>query len=344
MPSRPRLIDARSSGLPQAVGLCATDITSIAAVVNEAQQRLILDPTSPDEGWFGSWAKMAFTVSRANATIVTPSEVARIILLDLCRRPVQIRNQFFEYLTYGIGLQPQSCGVNGCSALAAFERETVTTFNPLLPTPQYVRIYPGASDVGRSVLISGKDQNGLVIYFIDPLTRSAGNGEAIVLESPFSTSTNQFSEISGVQKEKTFSETQFFQVDPITGAETPLLVMGPGETTAQYRTYYVSGVPSNCCNTPGGAVQVLGLCKLDFIPATCDSDYLCIQNIPALIEEVQSVRLGRMESAAAQQLSVAKHINALRLLNGQLDHLLGRERPALQRRLFGSDALRLQPV
>ena len=36
---RPRLYDCRSSGLPQAIGLCATDFTSIAAAVNEVRKR-----------------------------------------------------------------------------------------------------------------------------------------------------------------------------------------------------------------------------------------------------------------------------------------------------------------
>jgi hypothetical protein len=344
MPSRPRFYDFRSSLGPAAVGMCATDSASLLAICNEAQERLINDPLAPDEGWFGGWAKMAFTVSRASPTIVTPAEVARIILLDVCRQPVQIHNSFYEYLTYGIGLQPRSCcGANGCQTLAAFERETVTVFTPLLSTPQYLRCYASdPTDVGRSVLLQGKDSNGSVIRFIDPLSNASGLGEKVILDAPFVTSANAFSEVSGIQKQKSFGEVQIYQVDPTSGVETPLVVMAPGEVTAQYRTYYVSGVPSNCCNTPGGAVQVTAQCKLDFVPAACDSDYLCIQSVPALIDMCMSIRYGRIDTAGAQQLSEAKHLSAIRILNGQLDHLLGRDRPAIQRRLFGSDAM--QPI
>jgi len=338
---RPRLIDARSSGLPQSVGLCATDITSIAAIINESQERLINDAVAPSEGWWGGWAQMVFTVSQASPTIVAPAEVSRIIAIDVCKTPVRINNQFFEFLLFGKGFQSNGCGVNPCqSSLAAYERETVTTFAPLLATPQYIRCYASdPTDISRSILVQGKDQNGVVIRFLDPLANSSGLGETIVLDSPFATSVNLFSEIFGVQKQKTYGEVQVFQVSPDTGLETPLLVMSPGETTASYRKYHLAGLPSNCCNVPGG-LQVLALCKLDFVPAVADSDYLRIMSIPALLDECMAVRFGRMDTVGAQQLSAAKHASALRLLFGQLDNYMSRENPAIQRKLFGSDPIR----
>lgn len=272
--------------------------------------------------------------------------------MDVCKSPVRIRNQFYEYLTFGVGLHPRGCCTNSnggttgqfCSTTAAFEREIVTTFAPLLSTPQIIRAYAAdPTDLGRSMLIQGKDQNGQTIRFLDALSNATGLGERIVLDSPFTDTANQFSEISGVQKQKSFGEVQIFQVDPTTGVETPLMVMGPGETTAQYRSYYLNGLPCGCCNVPGG-VQVMTLCRLNFIPVQCDSDYLMIQNIAALIDECQSVRFGRMDTPGAMQLSAAKHASALRLLFGQLDAVYGKENVAIQRHLFGSSRLRLQPI
>src|SRR6185369_3722061 len=218
------------------------------------------------------------------------------------------------------------------------------TFSPLAATPQYLRAYMSdPRDLGRTILFQGKDQNGQTIRFIDPLTQSAGLGETVVLDSPFATSANQFSEVSGVQKQKTWSEVQVFQVDAA-GLETPLLTMQPGETTALYRKYFINGLPCGCCNAADGSVQVLAMVKLDFQPVAADSDYLSILSIPALIDEVQAIRLSRMETPVAVQLSQAKHTSALRILFGQLQNYLGNERPALTRHLWGSDRLRIQPI
>ncbi len=313
------------------------------SLVNEAQERLINDPLSPDEGWWGSWARMAFTVSRASPTIVTPQGIARIILLDVCKQPVVIHNEWFEFLQFGAGFQPPGCVTGAtCGPLQAFERETVVTFAPLLTTPQIIRAYASDPlDAGRTVLVQGADQNNQTVRFLDALANVTGLGERIVLTDPFVDTANQFSTITGIQKQRTWGEVQIFQTDPTTGVETALLTMQPWETTALYRKYYLSGLPNTCCGSvPCGTLQVLAMVKLDFIPAQCDSDYLSIMSVPALIEECMAVRAGRMDVPGAQQLSDKHHMNALRLLNGQLDHYLGRERPALQRHLFGSDRLR----
>jgi hypothetical protein len=350
---RPRFIDFRASLGPNAIGLCATDISSLMAVVNEATERLINDPLSPDEGFWGSWVRMAFNVSRADPNIYTPQGIARIILLDVCKHPVRINNEFYEFLEFGRGFQPTGCTNSnggtthiGCSPLMAYERETVVTFTPLLATPQIIRAYAAdPTDVGRIAIVQGADANGQTVRFLDALSNATGLGEQIVLNSPFVDTVNQFSTITGIQKQKSFGEVQFFQVDPTTGVETPLLVMQPGETTALYRKYVVNGLP-NCCNgsVPQGTMQVLAMCKLDYQPVTCDTDYLGILSIPALIDECQAIRYSRIDTPGAQQLSAAKHASALRLLFGQLDHVLGKERPALQRHIFGSQPMRLQPL
>lgn len=347
--NRPRLYDVRSSSLAQAVGLCATDITSIAAIVNEAQERLINDPLAPEEGWWGSWVRMAFNVSQTGPYIYTPREVSRIILLDVCKAPVRIRNSFYEFLEFGRGFMPSGCpSTNPCDqALVAYERETVYTFTPLLSTAQTIRVYASdTSDLGRTVLVQGKDSNGNIIRFVDAAVPQSGLGESIVLAAPFADSVNTFTEITGIQKQRTYGEVQIYQVDPSTGTETALVVMQPSEETALYRKYFINGLPTRCCNasTTSTTLQVLAMCKLDYVPVQVDSDYLTIMSVPALIDECMSIRFGRMDTPGAQQLSMAKHQSALRLLFGQLDNYLGKERPAIRRSLFGSNTMISQPI
>jgi hypothetical protein len=342
--NRIRLYDARISGLPEAIGLCNTDTLSITAAVNEAQERLVNDPLAPDEGWWGGWAKYLFNVSPASPYFVTPREVSRVILLDACKRPVPLRNSFWEFLEFGRGYQSgHHYHDHRCEEMEAYDRETVVTAAPLASTPQTLRLYAtNPADYGIAVLFQGEDQNSNEILFTDVVTGKAGLGEPIILANPFTDSINQYTEIKGIQKSATLGPVQIFQVDPVSGAESLLLQMEPNELVAQYRKYLVARLPNECHGQP--IVQVRAQCKLDYIPAVTDTDYLRIQSIPALIDQCMSVRYGRMDTAQAQQLAGFKHQSALRILFGQLDNYLGKQQTAIQRHIEGSSwALMRQP-
>lgn len=349
MPTRPTAGLARNSSLPGVVGLCAADVSRVYAYLNEAQEKLIMDPMTPDEGWWGGSAVMAFNVIPVTqaAYIITPREVARPVAFDVCKRPIPIRNGLWEYLEFGTGLHPRGCGANcasGCGGPPqAFERDPVPSLNPLPTTPMIFRIFfTNAADVGRRVVIQGTDQNGMVIYGVDPTTQTSTQGEVIYLAGPFVDSLNQILPTAFI-KDATIGPVQFFVVDS-SGNQTLLTTMQPGETTASYRRYLIDGLPQHCCNTPGGAVQVSAFCRLDFVPVQNDQDPLIIQSIPALIEEVQAIRYSRMDATQAPALEKKHHERALSILNGQLDHYEGKVSTSVRVSLFGSDPLRRQPV
>lgn len=346
---RPTLANFISSGGSLIVGICGGDISEAAALANLAEERLIIDPMAPDEGWVGGSARMVFNVVPSNLSsyIVTPRNVARVILLDVCKTPIRLRNGFFEYLEFGAGLQPKNCGTQACapSVMQAYERDSVFTLNDFASVPQHIRIFPtDQADLGRRIVLQGPDQNGATIYGTDNTTQAASLGETVYMSLPFVTALNTFSGITGIQKDPTLGPVQVFMVDPTTGAQTLLTTLEPNETTALYRRYFINGLPCNCCNTPAGRVQVSAQVKLDFIPLVNPSDYLNIPNIPALIEEVQAIRYSRMDSTKAAQLEAKHHLKALQLLNGQLDHIDGKISTAVSVSIFGSDKLRAQPV
>lgn len=320
------------------VGICASDIPGLAALANLTQERLIKDPMAPDEGWWGGWARMAFNVMPPTFNLVTPRAVARIILMDLCKKPIFIRNEFYEFLQFGRGFQPEGCNSSCAQHLQTYERETVPTLADL-SAPSYIRVYPTSdADVGKTVIVQGQDTNDKEVLGTDAETGNTVLGEAIVLAQPFATSVNIFKTVEAVQKDITFGEVQLFQVNASTLSETPLSNMEPGELTGAYRKYFINGIANNCCSqTP---IQVLAMCKLDHIPVVADQDYMRIQNIPALLQEGQAIRLESMENGNAQQLAVAHHAKALSLLNGELDHFLGKERPSIKVPIAGSDRFR----
>jgi len=206
-----------------------------------------------------------------------------------------------------------------------------------MPAGSYIRIYTtNSDDAGSRVLIQGTTTADAVIYSQDGTNRV--NGEFITLESPFVTSTFQLNTLTGIQKDVTDGDIQIFAVDPDDGEETLLLTMEPSEQTASYRRYYFNSLPFNCCPNEE-TVRVSAIAKLEFIPVQVDTDYTLLQNMEAIIEEAQAVRYSRIDSVSAKQMALEKHIQAVRLLNGELTHYLGKDEPAVQFKPFGSARL-----
>ena len=76
--------------------------------------------------------------------------------MDVCKRPMKIRNQFYEFLEFGRGYQPNGCTGNSCGQQRqTYERESVPTLSPFT-AGNSVRAYPlDPIDVGKRSLISG---------------------------------------------------------------------------------------------------------------------------------------------------------------------------------------------
>lgn len=347
MAQRLRLYDVRVSRLPSTIGLCQSDTANIARYVNSAQSRLLLARESGEEGWWGTWAEMVFNVSRSSPYLTLPREVARIEAVNVCDQPVAVQNQFYEYLQFGNGRLPKSYRGDDTCFRQVYTRNNVPTFVDLDSTsgPQNVYIYatdPADMDGLHRVLIQGLDNNGNTIYSQDNLIQVTGVFN--VLKSPFVAVPLQMTSITGVQKDVTAGPVQIFQVDPTTGAQTLLLTMQPTETTAWYRRYYFHALPCGCCpstasNTTCPTAQVKALAKLELIPVKADTDYLLFQNLEAIIEECGAVRYSEMDTVTAKQLEGQKHANAIRLLNGELNHYLGDQSPAINFAPFGSARL-----
>ena len=174
MAQRLRLYDLRTSRLPSAVGACASDIARLAQILNSAQARLVLAKESGDEGWYGSWAEVAWNVSRTAPYITLPREIARIEAVTVCSRPVPVSNPFIQYLQFGSGrlpkLRSQLCPGRPTSVIA---RNNAVTFADMTNAPQFVVAYasdPSDIQTPKRVLIQGLDQNGAEVYSMDGLT------------------------------------------------------------------------------------------------------------------------------------------------------------------------------
>lgn len=343
---RRTLRDLAMSRMPTACGLCMGDTPSIAALANEAQQNLI--NAAGETGWFGGWARLAFTASRINPYVTTPYQFARMIGFDVCRTPVRIQNEFYEVMDAGIGLRgPVNC-TDACGPMEAYDRGTFPTMIDLTGS-QYLKVYiTNQADIGKQVLFTNVlDQNGNGIY-----TQSGSNsvnGFYMTLDSPSVQSPYICTSFQSFEKDQTYGDLVLVAVDPNTGNETTLSRYKPQETNPAYRRYYFAKLPNDCCGNSNtapvvGQVSITAIGKYEFIPAQSNSDYLIIGNIPALIEECLSITYSQMETPNAMALEKKHHNKALKLLNDELRHYLGEMLPAINFAPFGTARLQCQGI
>lgn len=349
MSQRLRLLDFRASRGPRVLGICSTDYDGMASYVNTAQRRLLFDRSAGDESWWGTWAEIAFTgVSRTTPYITCPREVARIEKWNVCNRPVQSYNQFYEYLDFGNGRMPKLpiCDSWPNCTTRAMDRNNVVTFGTQTIKPAILRIYPVNpldSGAAKRVLLQGMDSSDTQIYTED--NGQNVKGEFVTIATPFADSVYRFNSITGIQKDVTLGDIQIFEVDPTTGDENLLHTMQPSETTAWYRRYYINNLPINCCgNGDEEDVTVTAIAKLEPIPVMVDTDYLLIQNLEAIIEECIAVRMSEMDNRDAQELATIHHVNAIRMLNSEITHYLGKQNPSVNFAPFGSARLERQNI
>lgn len=330
------LQNVADSRIPQTLGLCSADIPRLASFVNEAQQRLI--QAGGENGWWGSWAKVLFNVQRSDPYITLPYEFARLVAMDVCRVPVKIQNEWYEFLDDSAGLQ-NNCA---CGPLQSYERGSVPTAYDLTPTNQKIRVYyTDVRDVGKRVLVSNaKDQNGNGIYTQDGINPVIGF--YLSMAAPFVTSDYIVTSFSVIAKDETYGDVIIKEVDATSGVERLLARLGPKITTPQYRRYYLHGIPQRCCSVPSDDtdyVRVTAMCKYEYAPVSRPSDFLLIGNIPALKEECNAVRHSEMEDLNEKAKAKVEHMEAIKLLNLELTHYLGTQRPAIGVKPWGTATL-----
>lgn len=340
MAQRLRLYDVRNSRFPRTMGLCQSDVADIAQRVNEAQQSLLFCKEASNESWNGTYAEVSFELSRSQPYVTLPREIARLEMATVCDYPIAVDNQFIQYLQFGNGRLRENRRCDG-GILQAVARNNAVTFVDLTSAPQYLRAYlTDERDIARRVLFQGTDANSNRIYSTDNLVEVTGI--FVALDSPFVTTPLTFNTLTGIQKDVTYGRVEIYQVDPTSSDEVLLLTMEPSETTASYRRYYFNDLPSGCCTVPGdadSAVQVTAIAKLDLIPVAVDTDYCLLQNLEALIHEAQSIKYSESDSASAKAMAQNSHIQAVRLLTGELGHWNGVDSPAVGYAPFGSARL-----
>ena len=320
----------RASRIPGVIGICASDTPSLLSYCNEAQSKLI--KSGGDTGWWGSWVRMLFNVTSADPYITTPRAVARLINIDLCCTPIRIQNEFYEMLEFGIGLQtpnvPGSRTLLKCATNEAYDRGSFPTMVDI-PAGNTIRAFlTDPADKNKRLFFSGTDANNNPIYTID--NGKQVNGFFLSLDTPFVDSVYSLNTITNILKDTTLGPVRIYGVAPVTGTQTLLASFSPGEHNPQFRRYFIGHLSSSALSR-----QVTGMAKLEFIPGTGDTDCLTIGNLDALKEECMAIRLSEMDNPTAKAEARDHHKKAIRYLNDEIEHYLGKELPALNFKPFG---------
>lgn len=341
---RRTLQDFANSRAPQVLGECNTDFPRLAAYVNEAIERLI--SVFGEDGFWGGWAKIVFNVPRSDPFITLPLQFARIIATDVCKMPIRIQNEWYEFLEAGIGLRTPCDGRNHCGAIEMFERGVWSTAYDLSATNQKLRVYiTDVRDIGKRILFQdAKDQNGNGIYSTDVTYTVIGF--YMTFNQPFVDSSMIVTSFGGIQKDQTYGDVILKQVDATTGVESLLARYGPDEMAPQYRRYYLNRLPNGCCfqGEPVQPARITCLAKYEFKPVSRPTDNLLTGNVPALIKACNAIRHEQMDDPNARQLGKQEWADAVQMLNEELDKYLGKTNPAVNLAPWGTAKLNRQMI
>lgn len=338
---RTPLSRAKASSIPQSVNLAACD-PRFTDLVNEAQSRLALAGR-----WWGTYRRIRICVTAGCVT--WPEDVLNVEGLLACGEGVAIRNEWYEFLQEMKAPDPHDC----CGDRELLDRGIVAQFRDFTGASK-VRLYAAdASDAGKRVLVQGLDVNGNVIRTNDP-TEGWVDGEYLTLVAPagYVESVNTFAApgLTGVQKPVTNNRITATAYNAASGVETQVAIWSAGTTVPEYRRTFLVRMPRKCTEASCGAegngctpadlscsnVTVEALVRLKFIPARADSDWLFIQNLGAIKDEMRAIQL---EDANQLQLAEGFHQRAIRQLRHELEAYSPADRASVGVSLFGSAKL-----
>lgn len=310
---RRTLADLKASRIPAALGLCPSD-ARIAVFANEAVERLL-----PEGHWWGT--TQSFRICATEGCVTMPPQVATIERAAICKTPIPIHDQWFEYLPTGAGIR----GSCDCWQEANYQGQ-FPTFGDIRLTNKKLRfICDLAGDVGKTVLALGYDQNGNWIR-----TDQSGtilDGELITLaQSPGTISSNYFTNVTDIQlPDGRDGQMWLYEYNVDTGLQRMIGKYEYWETRPSYARFLFPSIKQNCDSSTCRQSSVDLIAKLEFIPVVKDTDYLLIANIPAMKEMMVAINKAENEpdSEKANNIILKGLAVAKTILNSELDHYLG---------------------
>ncbi len=281
---------------------------------------LALEELFNEGDWPGVVDRYRFTTY--GGLVVIPGDLDRIMQVAFDATPVEMRQEWFEFLQFGPGVQDGNTWFD-----AMIDRGETCLFREI-PDVGYKLKVKGRVDeredgVRPKIRILGYDENRRWIRTAD------GDG---VLQDGFEveidgdsgskavTTNAAITGIVGVQKPVTKGFVDFYSVKD-GEADYHIATYAPRETTPSYRQYTIPFVASD------DTASVIARCRRRFVPVVNDTDVVPISNLPALESMVMAIQKREAEDYAGY--AALKSI-AVDLLNKEANAYRGVQRkPAL---------------
>lgn len=268
-------------------GMCPDD-DNFATRINEAQERLL------NKGkWPGS--KVRYSICVYDSCITLPRELESILAINIDSSPVQVRNEWFEFLEAGPGTMPP-----GGDGITPIDRGTSVLFRDICGTKKIWAVTDRTEVEGAGLWIKGYGPDGKRVrttYVNGSSVSEEVDGEWLSLSGNMPAETvNTFVEIDSVIKTKTNGFVHLYQVDPDTEESSAIGLFHPLEELPLYRRYEIP-------NQQGYHTLTI-LAKKRFIPAVDDNDDLMITNLGALkmmLRAIEKEENNLLEEAVAYE-------------------------------------------
>lgn len=310
MSYRTTLAQAKDSRIAAALGICS-DSDKFVQILNEAQQRLLSRGK-----WVGTYGQFSLTVN--GGFVAWPRQIETVEGMTICDSPIALRNEWFEFSLAGPGfhriLESGEAGCcqkfwNDCKT-QLYDRGTSPLIKDLAGNRKLKVYIDNATDASKKLFIKAKDSNGNKIYN----STTGEEGFEITLASPSVLDTHLLSEVYGVIKPETLGVVRVYEFDPSDSSQELIAIYEPSETTPCYRRSFLPWVNAT------DDIQIQAIAKLAFIPASFDTDFLLIGNIPALKEMCVSIKMAESEKWNEAE---AAEMRAIRELESELESYLG---------------------
>lgn len=288
------------SAVAKATNLCATD-TRVADYVNASIRRLL-----PKGMWVGTVRR--YRICANNSCLTWPRQIGTIEAAAVCNSPIKIRNEWYEFLEAGPGVQS---GVTDCLSQMVDRQGQYCSYDDITAnsTTSYIKLYTDVVEsAGKYVILGGHDENGNWIR--TQVSGSWIDGERVAIPtspaSPVVTS-KKFSSLDWVIKDATNGVLRLYEFDGVVSVKS-LAIYEPDETLPSYRRSYI---PSLNETSSGECTKrsVVVMAKLAYYKVANDNDFLLIGNEDALVEMCRALRHyeknNQAEGMAAEALAIS---------------------------------------
>lgn len=283
------------SRIPAVLNVCPDD-PRFYGWLSDAEERLLAYGR-----WYGSVVEAQFCIT--GDCLTWPRQVAAVERVNICGRPIDLTNGWYDYTRFLASYRPcsaccnQASNVCECGHLVMRMKEGTVASFATTNAGTKIRTYSGGpADLGKKVIYQGYDENGIwVRTLIDGVMR---DGEQVILPSGtpayVDTATAWGAGApTAVIKEATTYPVRVYEYNSTTGLSRALAEYEPGETRPTYQQSYAPGLSrvNSCCSSATcSTVSVTALVSLKSIPLSSPKDWLVLQCRPAYKEAMIAVK------------------------------------------------------